>query len=960
MLDKCTAKVFCPRARGGEYTGTAWLCGRHLAVTAAHCIGDRIPNNPAGGKLWEGPYRLVFPFPENLGKIDDVELIDHDFDLDVAVFRIPEDRVPEDVPGILPATLPHLPGPGRVDWEAWGFPEAWTEGTTLLGKVIALDRASIDGQGGLIELTCEQGGSGNLSGASGAALVVEGRAVGVLRFAPAEFEARHILASPMTALFQRFPDLSRALDLRTVSVLVAFVSPDLHLSVSLMESLPKDDVQIAWRQPLALDNLDEARRALAHCAVVLVVWTRAFAEAPVARAFLAYIEKQRRAIALNCLVLLVDPDVERPGALKKQTFVLLSRAEGYDPLPVDDLRESLRRLATGSSPALWPWLGEPLHTDLIIQPVEGTFDSLGSEVVELLRREAKEQGPSQGASTSEIPRRHPGGLAASVGQRSEKADNIVSSLIKEAIDHFGKHAKTYYPVLVRRIMPDGQIMLTEPRALLRAHDVPSKVWLTGISGSGRGRIAQLFVQTIDDARSAVLRGDHHYADSAARLIPIVVTPSWASRKSDSPLTEAAVQALADPGLLGDCWLIVDDRFRPKAITNSFSPESTKKRVLDLYQVYPELRRIPRVLVLAGAGQESDSSGWVELATAGIVVDAIDDPRAREMVNDLFARTGTLIVTPRMIREVERSGARGPVANLGLALLEHAVAESAAQVSHPVDPEFILETVLPSVIAGALLRNRGRMPVLGAADVTNAQASRDLGIPLADLWLVIRSTPGLFRRRGATELEVVPSVLAAHLAARGLIADPSAPRDAALSTNPFESSVNAELERLVAEGYESEYVPDLVRIAHVPPCEPVEPARILAAARSMKPRDGRTLMRSHLGPLLCNRLLPVVDSPEGRYLCGCVDARWAARWAFGALTVSGINDHKQAASLLTLLPADLVEPLLQLFPRASSLLAAIISTRAPQRYVEHLRILHREDPPLIPADLLDLLEGIEGA
>jgi hypothetical protein len=172
-------------------TGTAWLWSDSYALTAFHCIGIR-----TSGQLLPGRVQLVFrrwPTAIPIG----VTVFWSEPNLDVALLALPSDIVP---PGVRPPQLGQLeeqpyPGPDAKGWYSYGFPRANTEGLILSGKVTST-RATVNGRPAL-QLDCDQGGHGNLSGASGAAVFCDGAAVGILQESAILLDQRILYATPM-------------------------------------------------------------------------------------------------------------------------------------------------------------------------------------------------------------------------------------------------------------------------------------------------------------------------------------------------------------------------------------------------------------------------------------------------------------------------------------------------------------------------------------------------------------------------------------------------------------------------------------------------------------------------------------------------------------------------------------------------------------------------------------------
>jgi hypothetical protein len=153
--------------------GTAWHIGEGLFVTVFHCVSE-------GGRPVEGDaFRLVAPGGLELGR---ARISEHAPALDLAILRLPggAGRL-----AAIPVAAPPRSGPtpGTVGWKSLGFPSLRVDGLTLNGTVTSYALPDRDA-GQVLQLSCEQGGHGFLDGASGAPVIVNGYAVGVLRGSP--------------------------------------------------------------------------------------------------------------------------------------------------------------------------------------------------------------------------------------------------------------------------------------------------------------------------------------------------------------------------------------------------------------------------------------------------------------------------------------------------------------------------------------------------------------------------------------------------------------------------------------------------------------------------------------------------------------------------------------------------------------------------------------------------------
>ncbi|MET0623167.1 MAG: NB-ARC domain-containing protein [Pyrinomonadaceae bacterium] len=204
-----TARLYKPGEK--KYTGTAWLCSQEYALTAAHCVGDRV-----GKVLTPGTFRL------KLGADNWLEAVVEDWepDVDAALLRIKSGKIPEEVKvklGQLPALTPWPTGPTGYQWQSWGFASGNPSGTALWGYIddpegyITDDPdAEVEQRQNAIQLTCEQGGFENLPGISGAAVSFDKNVVvGLVRWAPPSFKNRVIYAAPLKSIVEAFPEVKK-------------------------------------------------------------------------------------------------------------------------------------------------------------------------------------------------------------------------------------------------------------------------------------------------------------------------------------------------------------------------------------------------------------------------------------------------------------------------------------------------------------------------------------------------------------------------------------------------------------------------------------------------------------------------------------------------------------------------------------------------------------------------------
>lgn len=188
-----------------ELVGTAFAVATRVALTAFHCVGDRISGEVTCEKptLWIG------------GKPIAARVVESYSDLDVAVLELDE-PIPESL-RLIPVSLQvriHTP------FHAPGWPEARSSTAsylTITGEV-ADNRGSIFDGIPAIQLFVKQAASLPLKGFSGAPVLVEREdgthaAVGLVRWnpqrpdAPSLAQGQTAFASPLHALLERCPDL---------------------------------------------------------------------------------------------------------------------------------------------------------------------------------------------------------------------------------------------------------------------------------------------------------------------------------------------------------------------------------------------------------------------------------------------------------------------------------------------------------------------------------------------------------------------------------------------------------------------------------------------------------------------------------------------------------------------------------------------------------------------------------
>jgi len=182
----------------GEYAGTGWLCSRRYALTAAHCVGNRVTRH-----ILEDLIRLQFPWGEVGAKV-----ASYDFDLDAALLAVTDD-IPMEATiieiGALPNKTPWPQGTDALGWHSYSYPIAHPTGMTLTG-VITSREGNVEGSPAA-ELLCSQGGEGSLEGSSGAPVCYGNLAFGLVRFGPPLLRQRVIHAVLIESMAQRFPEI---------------------------------------------------------------------------------------------------------------------------------------------------------------------------------------------------------------------------------------------------------------------------------------------------------------------------------------------------------------------------------------------------------------------------------------------------------------------------------------------------------------------------------------------------------------------------------------------------------------------------------------------------------------------------------------------------------------------------------------------------------------------------------
>ncbi len=172
--------------------GTAWRIDESRVLTAAHCVGDR-----ARQTLKASAVTLEFPQGEVLA---DLREDDVDWAHDAALLTLRE-AVRDGLAPALSTTLQ-----AGDSWRVWGFPNAMETGMVATGTVADPDgeMPTTDGDARVcaVQLTCDQGGLGDLEGFSGAPVWARGGVAAMVRWGT--LKQRVIYATPISALLSRF------------------------------------------------------------------------------------------------------------------------------------------------------------------------------------------------------------------------------------------------------------------------------------------------------------------------------------------------------------------------------------------------------------------------------------------------------------------------------------------------------------------------------------------------------------------------------------------------------------------------------------------------------------------------------------------------------------------------------------------------------------------------------------
>lgn len=149
--------------------GTAWQLGADLLVTAFHVVGENLEDKWLHEAVPGATYHVIGAGPASDDPLDPV---DHDSKADIAVLR---SRKP--LPG-QPLEPSEVEAVDEARWRADGFPKVTDEKVFRLTGTVAAVRAN--GAADDLQLTVDLHTSVSWEGASGSAVCVGGRVVGIL------------------------------------------------------------------------------------------------------------------------------------------------------------------------------------------------------------------------------------------------------------------------------------------------------------------------------------------------------------------------------------------------------------------------------------------------------------------------------------------------------------------------------------------------------------------------------------------------------------------------------------------------------------------------------------------------------------------------------------------------------------------------------------------------------------
>jgi len=192
------AKLLAP---DGSHLGTAFAVSEFLALTAFHCIGDRmtgVVNHRKTTLRWRtGPHR------------SNAEYVGGDTELDYALLEIRPKLKPEF--DLKPLNIPNRT-PTPFDFESMGFPTALreVEFPKVVGEVRSYDTLILN-RVPAIQLYCKDAASGlSLRGMSGAPVIVgPDMALGLIRWNPEDKDGLAmggmVFATLVLSIFEQRP-----------------------------------------------------------------------------------------------------------------------------------------------------------------------------------------------------------------------------------------------------------------------------------------------------------------------------------------------------------------------------------------------------------------------------------------------------------------------------------------------------------------------------------------------------------------------------------------------------------------------------------------------------------------------------------------------------------------------------------------------------------------------------------
>jgi hypothetical protein len=175
----------------GSRAGTVWFAAPGVAITAAHCIGDRKQQT-----VRQSSFSCVGVNRERALKV-----LEADFRLDVALLEVTPTVPLEAVLALAGRNFRGKPG---LEWTVHAYPDAKGDGLTVNGRIDSMDGV-VEGTPAM-QLTCNQGGLGYLQGCSGGP-VVSGEheeVIGVIRWAPEDLAQRVMFATRIEDIVARF------------------------------------------------------------------------------------------------------------------------------------------------------------------------------------------------------------------------------------------------------------------------------------------------------------------------------------------------------------------------------------------------------------------------------------------------------------------------------------------------------------------------------------------------------------------------------------------------------------------------------------------------------------------------------------------------------------------------------------------------------------------------------------